>query len=266
MLKHNLLLIILFIPFYYCNAQSDTTHHKVDRKIIVSAAYGMTKPFGETTIYQQHIPGITYGNNIGGTAKSGYYYKVDIKFAITDNIGVSFTSYTSQNKTNPLPPSDFGVVYYYTINMNAQASSTTYYSKVWNTSGVFVGLCATKHFKVMDLNFKLLLGEQEVASPETEIDNVGTTWLTSPSSIMPYSNQTIQPVIVSLNLAAGLGIDCSFNITKRFKLNIGWDEYMSKAKFVGTQNTTFKYTDSTGVTQTGNEPGTIAENVMVSPN
>lgn len=240
--------ILLSLNQYLCIAQKDTLSLQRNYKMNISISGGRAIPFGGFSEFEnENTPYITQGGNIAGAASNGYYGKINLDYLISSHFGISAMLYSSINKGVDLSNDEFQPPYSGGLGAGFRITSYSYDTKNWISSGALVGVCTESKLRKTSLIFKLLVGIQQVKSPETSIFMEGYNWIMDQGITSYFNSELKQPCMISYNIVGNIGLEGSYSISKKMKAKIGVESFLSQAMFDGSKvwSTNYKYTNGT---------------------
>ena len=234
-MKKILITFILLILFEnLCIAQKDTLSLERNYKMNISISSGRAIPFGGfSKLENENSPYITQGGNIAGAASSGDYAKIDFNFKVFKQFGVSAMLYSSENKGETPTQNEFKPPYSTALGGGYNITSYSYNTNDWTTKAALVGVYTESSHKKISLILKLLLGVQQVKSPETHIYMEGYNWMLGQGTTSNFKSEIKQPSFISYNIVGNIGIESHYRFSKRLKAKIGIESFLSQAAFDG---------------------------------
>jgi hypothetical protein len=173
------------------------------------------------------------GGNIAGAAGNGYYGKLDLSYLFHKNFGLTATLYSSINSSKPLLSGESEAPHSNAMGAGFKVTSYKQDSKEWHTSGALIGIYAQTNYQSLAFDIRFSVGAQQVISPEAHLYEEGYNWRTGQGITGYYSHVETQPRLISYNVAANLGMNISYSISKKLKARIGIENYFSQAQFEG---------------------------------
>jgi hypothetical protein len=234
MKKTFFIFILLNLFQHFCFAQKDSLANNTKYKMMISISGGAAIPEAAFAKFEsQNTPYIFTGGNISGAAANGYYGKLDLSYLFHKHFGLTATIYSSVNSSKPLLSGELEAPRSNSMGGGYKVTSYKQTSKEWQTSGALIGIYAETNYQNMAFDIRFSVGLQQVISPEAHIYEEGYLWQTGQGITGYYSHIETQPRLISYNVAANLGMNISYRISKKLKARIGIENYFSQAEFEG---------------------------------
>ena len=234
-MKKILLIFILQNLFQQLSLAQTDTSTKCNSKIIISIAGGTATPEGVFGKYVKDFDAdyTKNGNNIAGGASNGYFAKLDFSYLIHQGFGATAMVYSSMNSGKALTQNELQIPSSNALGGGFRIISYSNDTKNWYTNGVLLGIYTEATYNRLSIDFKFLLGAQQVKSPEAHMYEEGYNWQMGIGVTDYYRTVETQPSMISYNLVGNLGIDSRYRFSKRVSVKIGIENFFSQAVFDG---------------------------------
>ena len=239
-LQYFILVIILLLGTYKCNAQVDSIARKGHHKFLLAFSSGVAIPVG--TFAEFEVDPYKYPSNISGVAGTGFNARVQVVYLTSRNFGFSGMFYSSYNIAQDLHKVDLfsgpakhgqGGGYY--------QQSYTYETSNWQSYSFLAGLVGVAYFDPAIINFRMSGGIQYALSPESNLKEGGV--IIDPPDFYRTNKYTVQPSMTSYNYVINLGVDFQVPIHNKWGIIMSVDYFTSHASFNGESKINTDYYD-----------------------
>jgi hypothetical protein len=217
-------------------------------RMFVSLGGGSSQPYGDITNTRLGQQSLNPTYNIAGGASSGYYAKADFCFMFSKHFGITALGNISENKSytdaNQFIAGSESPGFTVTIPNVVKYSriSINYETTKWSSSSIFLGMNYMQKIHFLTFDFKLASGILQIESPQSTYEENGTIfkyatpWV--PSQQYSYYAKVSQAPMITHAFIGNLGMEINYNFSKRFRIKLGCDLFLSKINLRGKQTIT----------------------------